>query len=313
MHSINEKYNQAFAILKEHYEALNKIDNVIATGIGFRLKNNQYSKEVCIYAVVRKKIHIDKLDNDQIIPKNIDGIPIDVVERKEKVLFTLKMDPSQLPKTTLDGPIKGGIAISNYIPEDEKVEVGTLGALVQVPISTSGPFNALLSNEHVIYAKNAQNGHPIYTYNPKEKIARNCKAARDVDGGLAKMDATIELSNEVIDIGPLQGWAHAQLGETVRKYGSTTKLTYGFINKIELVLNGSELVITQLEILPLDPNQPFGDHGDSGAVVVNDDNKVVGLFWGTYRNKRGEVYANGIDEVRNALLDFVIPIPDIEA
>jgi hypothetical protein len=37
----------------------------------------------------------------------------------------------------------------------------------------------------------------------------------------------------------------------------------------------------QLLIRSTDPQRPFAEEGDSGALIVNEDNAAVGLLWGT--------------------------------
>jgi hypothetical protein len=73
----------------------------------------------------------------------------------------------------------------------------------------------------------------------------------------------------------------------VRKRGRTTGLTYGIVDAEELSANfdyghgiGKIQLTNQIGIKPDSTrNAKFGDDGDSGAVVVNDANEAVGLYF----------------------------------
>ena len=88
----------------------------------------------------------------------------------------------------------------------------------------------------------------------------------------------------------------------VSKFGSESHLTSGTVSAFELEISisvpdrGERIYFeNQIEIQPLD-SQLFSIPGDSGSVVVNDDNKeVVGLLFAG--SKTGYSYANPIDLV----------------
>ncbi len=87
---------------------------------------------------------------------------------------------------------------------------------------------------------------------------------------------------EVLDIGALTGTARAVTGSTVRKYGRTTGLTHAMVTSVDATLRldfgdgiGVRTLRDQIRVYSA---ERFGDHGDSGAVLVDADNRVVGLY-----------------------------------
>jgi hypothetical protein len=122
-----------------------------------------------------------------------------------------------------------------------------------------------------------------------------------------------------VDIGAVNGTATATLGAAVRKRGRTTGLTYGFVDSVSLTVKdidygdgiGLKTLTNQIGIRPdTAHNAAFGDHGDSGSVVVDDSRRVVGLY---FAGGGGYGVANPISDVLSALnISICAPIKKIE-
>lgn len=94
---------------------------------------------------------------------------------------------------------------------------------------------------------------------------------------------------EVTEIGTVTGIGTARLGETVRKRGHRTGLTFGTVSGIfgsyaVYDSNGSflwwmlgQIAIDVLADPNLNPGGLWSDSGDSGSVVVNEANEIIGL------------------------------------
>lgn len=54
--------------------------NVVGVGIGFRQQKNERSDEVVLVVMVEKKVPRSQLAPEDIIPGQIDGVPVDVQE-----------------------------------------------------------------------------------------------------------------------------------------------------------------------------------------------------------------------------------------
>ena len=61
-------------------EQLLRYPNVIGTGIGYRQRNGRPRDELCLVVMVSNKVPRQKLDADSILPRELDGVPIDVIE-----------------------------------------------------------------------------------------------------------------------------------------------------------------------------------------------------------------------------------------
>jgi hypothetical protein len=287
---------------------------VTGVDIGFKEVGGQSTNTLAIRVLVEKKL--TNIPAAELVPQAIKGFPTDVIERKFE-LHPLALDVRDLVLTAdnKEYPVlTGGISIGPCRPVDNRVWGGTLGAMV-VDNATGKPM--ALSNFHVLCVdKSWSDGDPIAQ--PARTDGGTCPIdevavlKRAVLGGQVDC-AAAELSSrqtdwEVIEIGKVNGSNKAVVGETVRKRGRTTGLTYGTVDTVDLTVNldfghgiGSIELTNQIGIKP-DPirSAKFGDSGDSGSVIINDANEVVGLYFaGDPANPYG--LANPIDAVLTAL------------
>jgi hypothetical protein len=66
------------AVKARHEKDLLSKANVVAVGVGFREQGGQVSDQVCIVVSVRRKVRLDELSPGDIIPQEIEGVPVDV-------------------------------------------------------------------------------------------------------------------------------------------------------------------------------------------------------------------------------------------
>lgn len=66
------------AIKREHEGRLMRLRNVVSVGIGYRQRAGQITDELAIVVSVEDKIPPDELDEENVIPTEIDGAPVDV-------------------------------------------------------------------------------------------------------------------------------------------------------------------------------------------------------------------------------------------
>jgi hypothetical protein len=120
--------------------------------------------------------------------------------------------------------------------------------------------------------------------------------SRTLDAGLAKVDPGIGWSNYVWKIGPVAGVREPVLYELVMKCGRTTGRTYGKIDSLTYQKQADSGPIHDLlqisycpdSQVPVSASRPKGDklndsdhfvsEGDSGAVIIGQDQKIVGLI-----------------------------------
>jgi len=73
-----EDYKKIQRIKKQNEPRLMKYSNVVGTGIGKKKVETTYIR--CINIYVTKKLPEDKLPKNEIVPKEIEGIPTCVIE-----------------------------------------------------------------------------------------------------------------------------------------------------------------------------------------------------------------------------------------
>jgi hypothetical protein len=304
--------------VKENAEQdLLKIPGVTGVDIGFKEVNGQRTSTIAIRVLVEEKKANKDVPARERIPKEINGIPTDVIERKYVLhQLGLRVKESELRPQADTGtynPVKGGISIGPCRAVGGFVYVGTLGACVKDNATGDA---LLLSNFHVMCIDN--NWHVGDTMaQPGRVDGGSCPAnlvgtlLRSSLGG--QVDCAVSTVSgrgtacDVIDIGGITGTNTVALGQTVRKRGRTTLLTYGSVESIDLTVNvdygdglGVQTLDHQIGVAPdLTHNPMFSDHGDSGSVVVNDSIQVVGLLFAG--SDDGHSVANPIAAVLTAL------------
>lgn len=207
-----------------------------------------------------------------------------------------------------------GLTIAN-----SKGVPGTLGCLVK---SEDDEMWGILSNYHVLLGKKAEYGETIWLIDHWENGTYQCKEIGQtkkakigimsmhgeqyfVDCAVGNLHATVKQRHHF----PHTNWfaegsAFPSIGERIKKIGAVTGLTYGVVTDIRypdqaFVDGKSYNAPNQILISPQEPYPAFSREGDSGSVLLNDQNRVVGLLWGC--NANGEGVACHIAPVLKAL------------
>jgi hypothetical protein len=165
--------------------------------------------------------------------------------------------------------------------------------------------------------------HPNYSKCKSHKIAVRLRGAdhgtRDhpalVDAAIAKLKDDVKADPIIVDIGPVRGTANVTMndiqiqddrprGYRVRKRGVTTRLTEGIVISLTANFNVEETGVFLRNQMVIQSaagtgRGAFAARGDSGAVIVNDRNEVVGLLVGT--DAVGFGFASPIGVVENLL------------
>lgn len=71
---------RAQAAKQAHGAFLLGLPNVVGVGVGLRIRRGEPTGEVALVVMVNKKIPDAELAPDQVIPRELDGVPIDVLE-----------------------------------------------------------------------------------------------------------------------------------------------------------------------------------------------------------------------------------------
>lgn len=300
---------------------------VTGVDIAEKISNGEPTGRMAIVVYVKQKKAKRALAANELIPEEIDGIPTDVIE-EDVVLHPalVKLDEAAPQVDAAKYPtLQGGIGIGPCrsvhlkppeVPaEGNYVFVGTLGIMVRDRVSNA-PM--ALTNFHVACINTGWAPGDVMAQ-PSLVDGGHCPADRfgtltrgvlseHVDGAVITLDSAKPWTCSIAEIGNIKGQAAAAVGMAVRKRGRTTGLTYGTVTSTDFSLNidygdglGTRTLKQQIRVTVDSSHGPkFGDHGDSGSVVVTADNKVVGLHFAG--NSSGTVgFANPIQAVLDEL------------
>ncbi|MCY3916703.1 MAG: hypothetical protein OXG49_11880 [Chloroflexi bacterium] len=76
----HERRAKIAAIQEQHGACLMRFPNVVGAGIGYRQRNGQITDELCLVVMVNQKRKRSDLPAEAILPRELEGAPVDVVE-----------------------------------------------------------------------------------------------------------------------------------------------------------------------------------------------------------------------------------------
>ena len=301
------------AVLRERKKELLAKKNVVAVGVGYKVKNGETTSILSIVCSVKRKVNTAELSKKDIIPKQIDGVLTDVIETgpiKALVSHTDRMRPAM-----------GGISVGH--PD---ITAGTLGVFM-----TIDDIDVIISNNHVLANCNeAEIGDSILQPGPYDggKLSEdeigvladflpvkfegeesNCLTSQWLVGFLnffmtlfkrntrfkavqSDQDNYIDMaigfaypglvSKEILEIGIPKGISATQptVGMKVKKSGRTSGLTYSHVIQTDVTVKvgyGDSRMATFADQVM---TGSLGEPGDSGSIILNEKtNEIVGLLF----------------------------------
>ncbi|MFG6430103.1 hypothetical protein [Roseateles sp. LYH14W] len=240
-----------------------------ATSIGLKSTGGSLTRTLALLVHLDHKRPEHALPAGEVLPKTVDGFPVDVIE-------------DSAPEPNEDSgkyrPLQGGIQVQvggSY---------GTLGCLVR-DLQTQNL--CALSNQHVMGGQGNRVAQP--KMDPVcDQIGDTVKSvlSTKVDGAYCSINAHGASGiSSIVEIGEVAGVYNVQLSDLpypVRKRGRTTGLRQGNITSLYLQGTRSDgwKFQGQQYIATSDPALNFSEPGDSGSAVVDAQQRVVGLLWG---------------------------------
>lgn len=249
------------------------------------------------------------------------------------IRIEMKKSETETVQRTAENPASSPLSTRRRNDEGDKVRVQidlSIGTLGCIAIDLETGKKVLLSNAHVLFAgtDNDEVHHPNYYVSSrscsKHKIAVRLRLrqingddpkhpGKTVDAAIARFDPDKgEYDPFIADIGAVEGTAEIDDADPallnghyrVWKRGAQTGITEGLVIDKAYTFHESATNITwrnQLRIRPMLGNFEgfMSILGDSGAVLVNDENKVVGLI--SKAEAGGFATANPIRDVELAL------------
>jgi hypothetical protein len=290
------------------------IPGVTAVGLGGRERGGQPTGEVVLKVFVARKRPAAELTPGETLPPQFEGIGVDVVEltegEEDAAPPPQPAPPPGSAQVSLDDrdqhkyrPLQGGVRLQVVLNGSSG---GTLGCFMRNTADANKIY--ALTNYHVMasssgnatpVANTTRVGQPTDQDGPtkccSDLFGTFAGGARDTirDAALVQLDPDTEWMVDIVEIGPVSG-THtvtaaeaAPLNYRVRKRGERTRLTGGIVEAVNTVDTTSGVTRHNVMIVRPNPNPAvpaghivyFADHGDSGAVVVNDANEVVALHF----------------------------------
>jgi hypothetical protein len=268
------------------------LENIIGMGIGEKMASNLPTGELAIKVYVIEKLPHAMVLKHALVPDEFDGFKTDVEEVGEI---------RALRNTRCYRPAPGGVSCGHV-----KVTAGTLGCLIKIDNTIF-----ILSNNHVLAnANDAHAGDFILQpgacdggrHDDRTHPGKTCRSTdrcigilkefipikfsgkpNKIDAAIARPLAKNLVSPEIIKIGKVQGTAPAKRKMFVKKSGRTTQLTHGIITDTNgsfwINYDARQALFTDQIVVRSINSKPFSEGGDSGALVLDDNSRALGLLF----------------------------------
>lgn len=305
-------------ILRSHKKKLMSLDNVIGVGIGHKMVANRSTEKKSIIVFVNKKVAPEGLRRGQAVPLTLEGKETDVIEtgpfkllgRTEKVrpaVPGMSIGHYKITAGTFGAVVKDNstgkllILSNNHVlanatnGNDDRAKVGD--SILQPGVYDSGkmetdvianlfrfvPIYSLIEESRCPIANAAALGATglvkMFVGDYRVRFEKEAWTENIVDAALAEPLAEDYIGNSILELGEITGCAEPQLGEVVRKSGRTSGLTHGWVRAVDVTIRvalreGAEAVFNDQSM-----SNMLSQPGDSGSVVLNEQNQAVGLLF----------------------------------
>ena len=293
-------------------EQLRGLPGVTHVSVGLKETGGRVTDQLAIRVYVDEKKPSGELRPTERVPADVEGVPTDV-----NVVETYDFTADNARYRPIKGGIRitNRIVDLNDTGMGTTIHRGTLGCIATYdadgsPVLLSN-WHVLTGNTGrkgdrvfqpppsvVPPAELAD--LPLRPTDDTDSIAKilDYKITDKVDGAIARIDVSswcrccgIDYRNEINGLSlsghpptnVISGQRAAVAGERVYKVGAVTGRTVGHVvdphlASISITRGGVTYTFTgQIQIASDDPAAPFSTNGDSGAIVIGEDNKVVGL------------------------------------
>lgn len=265
--------------------------NVTGVDIGFRYKDQKRLDSFGVRIHVKEKIAESALEEADLLPQEIDGVPVDVIQAVYKPhAETARAEPESISRKTRLDPIQPGISVSH-----PNVSSGTLGAIVY---DRASGHRAILSNWHILVGSaNAKPGDAVVQPGrkhggraPADRIGSLERFLLDIHG-----DAAVAILNGARSLDASQVDSQVEVsdsrkvnpGEVLEKSGATTAVTRGRVDGVgqyTLDYSVGTRTIAGFKVTAEKDGNPdkleISSGGDSGALWYSrEDMKGVGLHF----------------------------------
>jgi endonuclease G len=287
---------------------------VTAVDLGFKWSKGEMTDVVSLRVHVARKRDTADLSEAELFPREIDGVPIDVIAASYAPQTLLDVQP----ETAVDG-------------RGERFKVVPIGVSVGCRFTTAGTLGAkvidqdsgeemILSNWHVLAgSRNVQSGLPIWQPGQLDGRSEDANVVAELtrwilgpyDAAVARLNGRRKVTSKTLEGTSLLDVTSPRLGMMVWKSGRTTGLTEGIVDGIKMKVpltyptEGTHLLEQVFRIVPRPGvgDVEISSSGDSGSVWVDEaSGKAVGLHFAGEASRHPEhALAHNIDVVLETL------------
>jgi hypothetical protein len=259
----DEEQKRLLTLLRRHRKQLLAYEGVHYVDIGFELEGGKPTGRLAIRAHVHEKQEESRLESNQILPEELDGVPVDVIQSNPE---------EQQSRDARRNPLVGGVNVGNSLAPS----IGTLGTVV-FDRRTLEPM--ALSNHHVLVRGSGSTSDLIAqpgSASASNVIGQLARWSKARDCAVSTLNGSRAISTAIVDYpGGAAGVATPQLGVKVAKSGRTTATTFGQIDGVST---------DSFTIVPDPARPPAGGEisagGDSGSVwLAVQGNAAIGLHY----------------------------------
>jgi hypothetical protein len=318
-------------VLQAERERLFRRANVLATGIGYKVTGGRRTENLAIVCSVQDKLPRADLAARDLIPAELNGMPTDVVEtgrirllqdrrgRHRPAPGGVSIGHRDITAGTLGCLVRRNgqthILSNNHVLADSN-EARIGDAILQPGAADGGRYPgdhiADLADYVPIEFQDGPSDCPfarrmaallnlgcrVIGSRTRDRIVRQQQSDNLVDAAIARPLDSADLSPEILEIGRISGTVSGELGMAIRKSGRTTGLTSGEIEQVDATVNvqfgGGRVARFSDQLVA----GAMSQGGDSGSVVLDEDDRVLGLL---FAGSRTTTIINRIEHVFSAL------------
>ncbi len=293
-----------------------ELPNVVGVGGGRKHVKGHCTGRPAVTVLVTKKVHQRHLQSYHMVPKTIGDVCTDVVEVGHIAALgrTSKMRPAQ-PGTSIGHfKITAGtfgavvydletgeplILSNNHVlanstsGRDGRAKVGD--AILQPGKYDKGTTDDMIARLHRFVPIYPRDMSPqcematalekmlnrlirLFRHNYYLKLFRVTPAVNLVDAAVAKPLSPDLVIPDILDIGVPKGIAEAAVGDRVVKSGRTSGTGWGTVDVVRTTLRIGMGDVGEAVFEDQVVTSHMAEPGDSGSLVLNEDNKAVGLL-----------------------------------
>lgn len=323
------------ALAEARWELLSK-PNVVAVGIGRKRTAGRATDELALVASVVAKEPEARLAAGERVPARVAGLPTDVVVTGP--IFALQSRTGRVrpaPGGVSIGHVaitagtlgclvrKGGalrILSNNHVlansndaqagdailqpgPADGGTDPGDriarLGDFVPIQFDAPGSDCPVAG----VVARVLNTAAAAVGSGTRLRAVRSLQSENLVDAALAEPLSADDVTPEILEIGAVAGVAEGALGMAVQKSGRTTARTTGTIEQIDVTVQVSYGIGRSATFVDQLMAGAMSQGGDSGSVVLDMENRVVGLLFA------GSTTSTIMNRIQNVfeLLEVTLP------